>query len=160
MLYETVVGFQLTLGMDPSAEQLLVFLDRPPETLLFASKLDCICVLLTRALSALRTVSMNRLPAPDMVPFPHSDDDADDETTDDLVSSEPRPPLAPPTAPAPVLPPSLCPRKSLVLSFSSSHNECNRDVRVLSWKHIMNLSKKIYENQREKKNVVLPEVYL
>lgn len=99
---------QLTLGMDPSAEQLLVFLDRPPETLLFASEFDIVCVL-TRAMSALRTVSMNRLPAPEMVPLlPHSDDDDDDEATDDLVSSEPRLPLVP-VAPAPVppLPPSL-----------------------------------------------------
>lgn len=123
---------QLTLGMDPSAEQLLVFLDRPPETLLFASALDSVCVL-TRAISALRTVSMNLLPAPEMVPLPHSDDEDDDEAADDLVSSAPRPPLVP-AAPAlvPLLPPSLCPRKSLVLSFSSSHNECNKDVRVLS----------------------------
>jgi len=109
--------------------------------LLFASTLDNVCVL-TRAMSALRTVSMNRLPAPEMVPLPHSDDD-DDEAADDLVSSEPRPPLAPPVpALVPPLPPSLCPRKSLVLSFSSSHSECNKDVRVLNWKHHTDISKK------------------
>jgi len=135
---------KLTLGMDPSAEQLLVFLDRPPEMLLFASTLDNVCVL-TRAMSALRTVSMNRLPAPEMVPLPHSDDD-DDEAADDLVSSEPRPPLAPPVpALVPPLPPSLCPRKSLVLSFNSSHSECNKDVRVLNWKYHTDMSeKKLY----------------
>lgn len=90
--------FPLTLGMDPSAEQLLVFLDRPPpETLLFASVLDSDCVL-TLAMSALRTVSMNRLPAPEIVPLlPHSEDDADDDAAADFVSSAPRPlgPMSP-----------------------------------------------------------------
>lgn len=111
----------LTLGIDPSAEQLLVFLESPPETLLFASELDNVWVL-TLAMRALRTVSMNLLPAPEMVPLPHSDDD-DDEAVD-LVGSALKP-LALPLSP-------LCPRKSFVLSFSSSHNECNSDVRVLS----------------------------
>jgi len=119
------------LGMDPSAEQLLVFLDKPPKTLLFASTLDNVCVF-TRAMSALRTVSMNLLPAPEMVPLPHSEDDDDDEAANDLVSSAPKPPLAPVPALVLPLPPSLCPRKSFVLSFSSSHNECNKDVLVLN----------------------------
>jgi hypothetical protein len=44
----------------------------------------------------------------------------------------------------PPVPPSLCPRKSLVLSFSSSHNECNKDVLVLNCKHHTNICKKNY----------------
>lgn len=110
--------------MDPSTEQLLVFLERPPEMLLFVSALDNVCVL-TLAMSALRTVSINLLPAPEIVPLPYSDDDEDDEAMD-LAGSEPKP-LVPLVLPSP-----LYPRKSLVLSFSSSHNECNKDVRVLS----------------------------
>lgn len=119
----------LTPGNDPSAEQLLVFLDRPPETLLFVSALDSVWVL-TLAMSAFRTVSMNRLPAPDMVPLPNSEEDDDDEAPADFVDSVPGNPLGPGTPP-PTPTPSQ-PRKSLVLSLSSSHSECNSDVRVLS----------------------------
>lgn len=121
----------LTVGADPSAEQLLVFLERPPATLLFASALDDNGCVLTLAMSALRTVSINLLPAPEMVPLPYSDDDDDDEAIVDLVESAPGPVVPP--APAPAQPPSpFCPKNSLVFSFSSSHSECNRDVRVLN----------------------------
>jgi hypothetical protein len=116
--------FLLTVGIDPSAEQLLVFLERPPNMLLFASAFVSVCVL-TLAIRALRTVSMNLLPAPEMVPLPHSDDD-DDEAAD-FVSSVFKPLVLLP------LPSPLYPKKSLVLSFSSSHKECNNEVRVLSY---------------------------
>lgn len=99
---------ELTYCVGGSKVELMIFLWPEPNTLLLVSWFG----FRTRAINALRTVSMNRLPALEVVPFSC------------LWLSKSH----------------SWPKKSLVLSRSSSQSECNNDdrVRSYSWKHRIN----------------------